>query len=89
MFFLQAAGAVKKLVSTVIASDEKGFLDHSLDRSKYRASEMPQAFQRQVIENAYDKVRSGLKLKLADIIRFRAPFQKESYDKSKTWLYVK
>ena len=33
-----------------------GFLDHSLERIKYRASEMPQAFQYSLIRAAYGKV---------------------------------
>ncbi|XP_072269060.1 D-ribitol-5-phosphate cytidylyltransferase isoform X2 [Pyxicephalus adspersus] len=48
-----AAGAVRPLVSTVIASSSDGCLDHSLERSKHRASEMPQAFLFDVIYNAY------------------------------------
>ena len=56
-FFLQkAAGAIRPLVSTVIGTDMDGFLDHSLERIKYRASEMPQAFQYSLIRAAYDKV---------------------------------
>jgi len=47
---------VRPLVSTVVCADLDGFLDHSLDRSKYRASEMPQAFKYDVIKLAYDKV---------------------------------
>lgn len=50
-----SAGAIRPLVSTVIATDCNGFLDHSLDRSKYRASEMPQAFKYDVIMSAYQK----------------------------------
>lgn len=50
-----AAGAVRSLVSTVVCTDRAGFLDHSLDRLKYRASEMPQAFKYDVIKLAYDK----------------------------------
>lgn len=50
-----AAGAVRPLVSTVISSNENGFLEESLDRSRYRASEMPQAFQYHVIKTAYEK----------------------------------
>jgi 2-C-methyl-D-erythritol 4-phosphate cytidylyltransferase len=53
---VQAAGFVRPLVSTVVATDTDGYLDHSLDRSKYRASEMPQAFQYSVIRTAYEKV---------------------------------
>ncbi|XP_062974509.1 D-ribitol-5-phosphate cytidylyltransferase [Elgaria multicarinata webbii] len=48
-----AAGAIRPLVSTVIASSADGCLDHSLDRAKYRASEMPQAFLFDIIHQAY------------------------------------
>ncbi|KAM5156847.1 D-ribitol-5-phosphate cytidylyltransferase [Mantella aurantiaca] len=48
-----AAGAVRPLVSTVIASSSDGCLAHSLERSKHRASEMPQAFLFDVIYKAY------------------------------------
>ncbi|XP_068591509.1 D-ribitol-5-phosphate cytidylyltransferase [Cebidichthys violaceus] len=48
-----AAGAVRPLVSTVIAGTPEGFLDHSLERAKYRASEMPQGFTYDVIHRAY------------------------------------
>ncbi|KAM4689416.1 D-ribitol-5-phosphate cytidylyltransferase [Discoglossus pictus] len=50
-----AAGAIRPLVSTVIASSADNCLDHSLDRSKHRASEMPQAFLFDVIYQAYLK----------------------------------
>ncbi|XP_053570091.1 D-ribitol-5-phosphate cytidylyltransferase [Bombina bombina] len=50
-----AAGAIRPLISTVIASSVDGTLEHSLDRSKYRASEMPQAFLFDVIYQAYLK----------------------------------
>lgn len=43
-------------MSTIVSTDTDGFLDCSLDRSKYRASEMPQAFKYDVIKQAYDKV---------------------------------
>jgi len=43
-------------VSTVISTDVDGFLDHSLDRLKFQASEMPQAFKYDVIKSAYEKV---------------------------------
>ena len=33
----------------------EGFLDQSLDRSRYRASEMPQAFKFDVIQGAYQR----------------------------------
>ncbi|KAG8139051.1 hypothetical protein E2320_001826, partial [Naja naja] len=48
-----AAGAIRPLVSTVIASTTEGCLDHSLDRAKYRASEMPQAFLFDKLLQAY------------------------------------
>lgn len=56
----QAAGAIRPLVSTVIASTPEGFLDHSLERSKYRASETPQGFTYDVISRAYQRVHVEL-----------------------------
>lgn len=50
-----AAGAVRPLVSTVIAATSEGYLDHSLERVKYRASEMPQGFTYDVIHQAYQR----------------------------------
>ncbi|XP_064300572.1 D-ribitol-5-phosphate cytidylyltransferase isoform X3 [Phalacrocorax carbo] len=50
-----AAGAIRPLVSTVIASAADGCLDHSLERARYRASEMPQAFLFDVIYEAYQQ----------------------------------
>ncbi|XP_010786841.1 D-ribitol-5-phosphate cytidylyltransferase [Notothenia coriiceps] len=50
-----AAGAIRPLVSTVIATTSEGYLDHSLERGKYRASEMPQGFTYDVIYQAYQK----------------------------------
>ncbi|NXD06547.1 ISPD cytidylyltransferase, partial [Nothocercus nigrocapillus] len=50
-----AAGAIRPLVSTVIASSADGCLDHSLERARYRASEMPQAFLFDVIYQAYQQ----------------------------------
>ncbi|NWX19611.1 ISPD cytidylyltransferase, partial [Aegotheles bennettii] len=50
-----AAGAIRPLVSTVIASAADGSLDHSLERSRYRASEMPQAFLFDIIYEAYQQ----------------------------------
>ncbi|KAG7268162.1 hypothetical protein CRUP_002166 [Coryphaenoides rupestris] len=50
-----ASGAIRPLVSTVIATSSEGFLDHSLERGKYRASEMPQGFLYPVIYQAYQK----------------------------------
>ncbi|XP_051466834.1 D-ribitol-5-phosphate cytidylyltransferase isoform X2 [Apus apus] len=50
-----AAGAIRPLVSTVIASAPDGCLDHSLERARYRASEMPQAFLFDTIYEAYQQ----------------------------------
>nr|XP_048271795.1 D-ribitol-5-phosphate cytidylyltransferase isoform X3 [Myodes glareolus] len=50
-----AAGAIRPLVSTVISPSADGCLDHSLDRGKHRASEMPQAFLFDVIYEAYQQ----------------------------------
>lgn len=50
-----AAGAVRPLVSTVIAATSEGYLDHSLERARYRASEMPQGFTYDVIRQAYQR----------------------------------
>ncbi|KAM7421522.1 hypothetical protein PAMA_015592 [Pampus argenteus] len=50
-----AAGAIRPLVSTVIATTSEGYLDHSLERSRYRASEMPQGFTYDVIHQAYQR----------------------------------
>ena len=49
-----AAGTTVPLVSTVIKVDPEGFLERSLDRSEYTASQTPQAFRRDVITRAYD-----------------------------------
>ena len=57
LFYLQAAGVCRPLVSTVIARDADQRLTESLDRSRYFNSEMPQAFQVSVISSAYDQVR--------------------------------
>ncbi|KAG7216445.1 hypothetical protein INR49_032802, partial [Caranx melampygus] len=50
-----AAGAIRPLVSTVIATTSEGYLDHSLERARYRASEMPQGFTYDVISQAYQR----------------------------------
>ncbi|NXY15593.1 ISPD cytidylyltransferase, partial [Atrichornis clamosus] len=50
-----AAGAIRPLVSTVVASAADGCLDHSLERARYRASEMPQAFLFDIIYEAYQQ----------------------------------
>lgn len=57
---MQAAGAIRPLVSTVIATTSEGFLDHSLERAKYRASETPQGFMYEVISQAYQRVHLEL-----------------------------
>lgn len=50
-----AAGVVRPLVSTVIKPDRDGFLQETLVRGDYRASEMPQAFSFPVISEAYSR----------------------------------
>ncbi|XP_016074248.1 PREDICTED: isoprenoid synthase domain-containing protein [Miniopterus natalensis] len=50
-----AAGAIRPLVSTVISPSANGHLDHSLERARHRASEMPQAFLYDVIYAAYQQ----------------------------------
>ncbi|XP_075414458.1 D-ribitol-5-phosphate cytidylyltransferase [Tenrec ecaudatus] len=50
-----AAGAIRPLVSTVISPSADGCLDHSLERARYKASEMPQAFLFDVIYKAYEQ----------------------------------
>ncbi|ROL45146.1 D-ribitol-5-phosphate cytidylyltransferase [Anabarilius grahami] len=50
-----ASGAIRPLVSTVIATTSEGYLDHSLERAKYRASEMPQGFLYDIIFQAYQQ----------------------------------
>ncbi|KAK2880844.1 hypothetical protein QQF64_008839 [Cirrhinus molitorella] len=50
-----ASGAIRPLVSTVIATTSEGYLDHSLERAKYRASEMPQGFLYDIIFQAYQR----------------------------------
>lgn len=41
----------------MISPSADGCLDHSLDRARHRASEMPQAFLFDVIYEAYQQVR--------------------------------
>ncbi|CAN8023878.1 unnamed protein product [Ixodes persulcatus] len=48
------AGPVVPLVSTVVKMTSKGFLQESLDRSKYAASETPQAFRYPLLLEAYE-----------------------------------
>lgn len=50
-----ACGMTRPLVSTVLLPDSDGFLSRSLDRSKYKASEMPQAFRYELIVKAYER----------------------------------
>ncbi|XP_053095531.1 D-ribitol-5-phosphate cytidylyltransferase isoform X2 [Pangasianodon hypophthalmus] len=63
-----ASGAIRPLVSTVIATTSEGFLDHSLERTKYRASEMPQGFLYDVIYQAYQRVTYKRDLAAAESI---------------------
>ena len=46
----------------MVCVDQNGFLDHTLDREKYRASEMPQAFKYDLIKEAYEKVNDFLNI---------------------------
>ena len=50
-----ASGTTVPLVSTVIKVNNEGFMEHSLDRSAYRASQTPQAFRRDVIVRMYER----------------------------------
>lgn len=50
-----ASGAVRPLISTVVVKDDNGLMDHSLDRSQCRSSEMPQGFRYNVIAESYKK----------------------------------
>jgi 2-C-methyl-D-erythritol 4-phosphate cytidylyltransferase len=50
-----ASGAVLPLVSTVVAVNKEGFLDHALDRTKYLASHTPQACRLSMLAEAYGK----------------------------------
>lgn len=50
-----AAGIIRPLVSTVISQDKENFLENVLDRTKYFASEMPQAFAFNMILESYAK----------------------------------
>ena len=54
-----AAGLTRPLVSTVLETpaDQRACLGRSLDRSRHRASETPQAFTYSVIRRAYQQVR--------------------------------
>ncbi|KAF7700216.1 hypothetical protein HF521_003174 [Silurus meridionalis] len=63
-----ASGAIRPLVSTVIATTSKGFLDHSLERTKYKASEMPQGFLYDIIYQAYQRVTYKRDLAAAESI---------------------
>ena len=70
MFSLfQAAGAVRPLVSTVIKPDVDGHLKETLIRSQYKNSEMPQAFQYDVIKAAYRRVRKAVQSNCYFILR--------------------
>ncbi|GAB6022485.1 hypothetical protein CHUAL_006593 [Chamberlinius hualienensis] len=50
-----AAGAIRPLTSTVVSKNGENYMEQSLDRSAYYASEMPQAFQYNVLKTAYEK----------------------------------
>ncbi|XP_075804156.1 D-ribitol-5-phosphate cytidylyltransferase isoform X1 [Microtus pennsylvanicus] len=63
-----AAGAIRPLVSTVISPSADGRLEHSLDRAKHRASEMPQAFLFDVIYKAYQQVTYKRDLQAAESV---------------------
>ncbi|XP_056611953.1 D-ribitol-5-phosphate cytidylyltransferase isoform X3 [Triplophysa dalaica] len=63
-----ASGAIRPLVSTVIATTLEGYLDHSLERAKYRASEMPQGFLYDIIFQAYQRVTYKRDLAAAEAI---------------------
>ncbi|XP_058655513.1 D-ribitol-5-phosphate cytidylyltransferase isoform X3 [Onychostoma macrolepis] len=63
-----ASGAIRPLVSTVIATTSEGYLDHSLERAKYRASEMPQGFLYDIIFQAYQRVTYKRDLAAAEAI---------------------
>ncbi|GFU41526.1 d-ribitol-5-phosphate cytidylyltransferase [Nephila pilipes] len=54
-----AAGITCPLISTVISVDDDGLLDTTLDRNKYKASEMPQAFQYDLIFKAYESISAS------------------------------
>lgn len=45
-----------KLSSTVLKLKDGRFLDHALDRERYVASEMPQAFRFELVRRAYELV---------------------------------
>ena len=55
-FYFQSAGVVCPLVSTVVASTSDGFMKEALDRTKYCGTETPQAFNKQMIIDAYKQV---------------------------------
>lgn len=50
-----ASGPVCKLTSTVLKVSPDSFLEESLERSRFRASEMPQVFQFKAIRQAYER----------------------------------
>lgn len=49
-----ASGPVTNLTSTVVSTDENGFLDRVLTRNQYMDSQMPQVFRQDVIREAYE-----------------------------------
>lgn len=50
-----AVGPVCNLTSTILSVTDDGFLNETLERKKYRSSEMPQVFKYAIIKDAYDK----------------------------------
>ncbi|XP_014246359.1 D-ribitol-5-phosphate cytidylyltransferase-like [Cimex lectularius] len=51
-----SAGPTKPLVSTVLKKNAESFLEASLNRNLYVASETPQAFQFEILSSAYSKI---------------------------------
>ena len=50
-----ASGSIRPLVSTVIKPDKDYFINESLNRSEYVASETPQAFKFDLLEKSYSE----------------------------------
>lgn len=72
-----ASGPVTKLTSTVVCTDENGFLDKVLTRNQYMDSQMPQVFRQDVIREAYencstDDLENGTEC-LALVQRYSSP----------------
>lgn len=56
VYYIQAAGSVLPMVSTILETDPQDVLISSLDRSKLRESHTPQAFRWSLLRDAYQKV---------------------------------